>query len=712
MTPTTTQTPAAGPAAAERLAAEIKRRWRDGEPPDAAAALAEHPELLALKSVVIDLAYEEYCLLARGDGEPEVGPFCARMPAYRGSIRKVLEAHRMLTEHPEVLAPELAWPEPGEKVDGLEVVAELGRGTFARAYLAYDPQTDRACVLKLSPGRGGEGRALGPLQHPHITDVYWADRIGGMAAVCMPLLGVTTLDDVREAAFPDADTLPRSAGALLGAIQPTPGAAVVPPPVASAGESYAVGAAAVAARVADALDYLHRHNREHGDLKPSNVVLAPGGHPYLIDFNLAGDGDDAEVGGTVPYMAPERLASLIGAPAVTTDRAKADVYSFGVVFYELLTGRLPWAPNPRFGPLGAAAELLTHRRAGLTWPEAAAVPEPVAALVAACLADAPADRPAAADVAAALSRWLSAEREPVEPAPAKRRARPVAWAAGLAVAVAGLAAILWFGIGATNGSAGAAEPPEPPAALEPPKDAFRLGLDELRQAKAAQALVRFQDAAREQDPARALAYQAYCLARMASETRVTKERLSHLRASYDRGKDAVGTGANWAAVNNNIGYACIEHGWPEEALKFLDPAVEQSPNLTAARYNRAYARYKAMFNDMQRRKGSLPRLPDLAAAEDILRALAAPPESAEFYGYAARILAASAHLNPDLRKQAVRCMADAVRLGLAPGAVANDPVVVVADLKKEPGFDEVLRLSPPPGGPQGGEFRLVEPIQP
>jgi serine/threonine protein kinase len=723
MTPTT-QTPPTGsatPAAgAERLAAEIKQRWRDGEPPDAAAALAEYSELLAFKSVVVELAYEEYCLREQGDAAPQVGPFCARMPAFRGSIRKVIEAHRLLIDHPEVLAPEPNWPEPGDRFDGLEVLAELGRGTFARAYLSYDPQTDRACVLKLSPGRGGEGRALGRLQHPHITDLYWADRLRGMTAVCMPLLGVTTLDDVREAVFPDAQTLPHTAATLLGAIQPTPGAAAAPPPIASSDESHTAGVIAIAARIADALAYLHRHNREHGDLKPSNVVLAPGGHPYLIDFNLAGD-ETVGVGGTIPYMAPERLSTLVGGPPASADRAKADVYSYGVVLYEMLTGRLPWAPDPRLGQIGAAADLLARRRVGVAWPEAASVPAPVAGLVEACLADTPEYRPTAAAVAAALSSWLSAARgESPGRAAWKRWASRLVCAAGVAAVLLGFAAMLSSGNPSPNGSADAAEPRATNPQLSPgvstpvaqSKDPFQGGLEELRRGNPSRALAQFHLAGKnEPDRGRAMAYQAYCLAKIATQSEDLNERKLNLDTAFNQGVQATKSGADWGVVNNNIGYVCLERNWPKEAVGYLNRAVELSPDLLAARYNRAYARYKAMVDNPPARKGFPPEFSDLTAAEDILRVLATPPRSAEFYNYSARILAASSHLNPDLRNEAVRCATEAVRLGIAPRALVRDPILA-PHLADKPGFRDAPSRSQPPAKPRGEEFRLVEPIQP
>ncbi|MBX9623955.1 MAG: hypothetical protein K2X82_09120, partial [Gemmataceae bacterium] len=323
-----TRTPAVELPAAEaaRAAAAVKRAWRDGAAPDTAAALAAHPFLLRFKSVVVELAYEEFCLREERGAAPDPAAFCRRMPAYRSSLFNVLRAHKLLADNPDLLAAEpVEWPAPGAEVAGLTVRAEMGRGTFARAYLAYDPGTDRNCVLKLSPTRGGEGRALGPLSHPHITDVYWAGRVGGLNAVCMPLLGAVTLEDVREDAFFQKGVR-RSGELFLDAAA----AAVFAPAgggrgVVRPGEPYPVGVAAVAARVADALAYLHGKGREHGDLKPSNVVLAPGGHPYLIDFNLAApaDGAPAGTGGTLPFLAPERLRALAAGEAAGPDGGRA-----------------------------------------------------------------------------------------------------------------------------------------------------------------------------------------------------------------------------------------------------------------------------------------------------------------------------------------------------------------------------------------------------
>ena len=49
-------------------------------------------------------------------------------------------------------------------------------------------------------------------------------------------------------------------------------------------------------------------------MKPANILLTDEGLPLLLDFNLAADakagGAVAQVGGTLPYMAPEQLEAF------------------------------------------------------------------------------------------------------------------------------------------------------------------------------------------------------------------------------------------------------------------------------------------------------------------------------------------------------------------------------------------------------------------
>jgi serine/threonine-protein kinase len=95
----------------------------------------------------------------------------------------------------------------------------------------------------------------------------------------------------------------------------------------------------------------------HGNLKPSNVLLAADGIPRVTDFHLSGGlfqgplpADDRGPAG-LGYLAPELARDPPAEP-----RPYTDIYGLGVILYELLTGR------PPFG--GATArEVLGHVRA-------------------------------------------------------------------------------------------------------------------------------------------------------------------------------------------------------------------------------------------------------------------------------------------------------------------------------------------------------------
>jgi len=64
--------------------------------------------------------------------------------------------------------------------------------------------------------------------------------------------------------------------------------------------------------VADALNHVHWIGILHGDLKPQNIMLGPGGEVKLLDFGVAHEmaqlaAPDAFQPGTLAYMSPEQL---------------------------------------------------------------------------------------------------------------------------------------------------------------------------------------------------------------------------------------------------------------------------------------------------------------------------------------------------------------------------------------------------------------------
>jgi serine/threonine protein kinase len=164
---------------------------------------------------------------------------------------------------------------------------------------------------------------------------------------------------------------------------------------------------ALAAGLAKSLTAIHAAGVVHGDLKPSNVLLAPDG-PRVIDFGISQAAEAAPLAraglvvGTPSFMAPEQAAGEEVGP-------RSDVFSLGAVLAFAATGRKPFGT----GPPAAVLDRVVRVAADLE-----DAPAEVRPLIEQCLAKDPMRRPTAAELLARVTAAQSAMGPRSEPAPA------------------------------------------------------------------------------------------------------------------------------------------------------------------------------------------------------------------------------------------------------------------------------------------------------
>ena len=197
----------------------------------------------------------------------------------------------------------------------------VGEGATACVYEAEDTVLRREVAVKVfrytdigdtrSERVDEETRILASLTHPHLLPVYDSGRgTDDHRFIVMPLVRGTTLARL----------------AARGPVEPR--------------EAKRIGEA-----LAGALAHIHAGGIVHRDVKPSNVLLAADGTPYLADFGYAHADDGPAltstgcVVGTAGYLAPEQAQGL----SVTS---ATDVYALGLVLLEALTGERAYQGTP------------------------------------------------------------------------------------------------------------------------------------------------------------------------------------------------------------------------------------------------------------------------------------------------------------------------------------------------------------------------------
>jgi WD40 repeat protein len=354
-------------------------------------------------------------------------------------------------------------PAPGQLGD-YRLVREVGRGGMGIVFEAEQLSLGRPVALKVLPLAGAldarqlqrfhnEALTASQLRHPHIVDVFGAGCERGVHYYAMRYIAGQTLaqliDRMRKLSGLEAADAPGGEAGRLPAAPPETGPlGQLPTRDSAQSPGYCRAAAAIAAQVAEALDYAHEHDVVHRDVKPSNVMLDAEGQAWVTDFGLAHLQRQAHLThsgdllGTLRYMSPEQAR----ARREVLDH-RTDIYALGATLYELLTLQ----PAVR----GTEREEILH---WLTceepvWPSRLnpAIPPDLEAIVLKAMAKAPAERYGTAqELAEDLRRFVNAQpvlaRRPTRLQQAGKWARrhhgPLLAAAATTVLLLALAVVL------------------------------------------------------------------------------------------------------------------------------------------------------------------------------------------------------------------------------------------------------------------------------
>ena len=270
----------------------------------------------------------------------------------------------------------------GQKIGSFRIEARLGSGSLAIVYRALNEKTGKPAAVKIArAGRESlqsrlwqSGQILYALRHDNVVRFLAMGRFHDAAYLVTEFVPGLTLAEVLKQRGP----LPWPEVVSLGL------------------------------QICNALDYLHKRDFLHRNLKPAHLILTEQGRLKLIGFGLTRSLDAGTVVkngvaiGTPGYMAPEQICG------VAEIDNRADLYSLGVVLWKLLTGLEPFQDvgDCSVRRIGAALAFVQ-----LTQPpprpteRIQSIPQGLDDLVIRLMDRSPANRP---DDAAAVSSMLAA----------------------------------------------------------------------------------------------------------------------------------------------------------------------------------------------------------------------------------------------------------------------------------------------------------------
>ncbi|HET6204321.1 MAG TPA: serine/threonine-protein kinase [Planctomycetota bacterium] len=222
------------------------------------------------------------------------------------------------------------------EIPGYALEERIGVGGTSEVFRAKEKPAGRAVALKVlhphlaenTPARNRfvrEARLLLELEHENVVKGFRVARARVPTPRVAALAGAPTTQDLYFFAM---ELIPGpTALELLEKRGPLP----------------EEDALFVVLQVARALEYLRGKGIVHRDVKPGNVLVAPGNRVKLIDLGFAsrpdapaGDVRRGSTSGTVSYLSPEQAR---GEDALDV---RSDIYSLGVTLHHLVVGSLPF----------------------------------------------------------------------------------------------------------------------------------------------------------------------------------------------------------------------------------------------------------------------------------------------------------------------------------------------------------------------------------